>query len=153
MTAQIHEKLILNGKRMSLACEPDIPTHERILKLSDADNENSFDVIFSTACWRQYVGTWEIKNGKFYLIDIKGIYKLVGKEPLFADWFSGELRIPEGEIIEYKHAGYGSKYERELFIMVEKGLVVSQYEKSNEISDKSHAFDVSFIRMLFRKQK
>ena len=42
----------------------------------------------------------------------------------FAEWFSSELRIPEGNLVEYVHAGYASRYERNLIITLENGLVV-----------------------------
>lgn len=42
-----------------------------------------------------------------------------------ADWFSGVLRVPQGELLRYVHMGFGSVYERELHISIDKGLVVS----------------------------
>jgi len=43
-----------------------------------------------------------------------------------ADWFSGELRVPKGKLLQYVHMGYGSSYEQELIITVDKGVVVRQ---------------------------
>ena len=82
-------------------------------------------IIYSTACWRQYVGTWEIKDGRLYLVGLKGRFKYVGDEPLFADWFTGVLRIPRGENIIYVHMGFGSVYEKELHVKVENGVVTN----------------------------
>ena len=45
--------------------------------------------------------------------------------PILATWFTGELRIPEGECVEYVHMGYGSVYERELLLRVTRGIVTS----------------------------
>ena len=42
---------------------------------------------------------------------------------VLADWFSGDLRVPHGTMVEYVHAGYASRYERYLMIKIEKGLV------------------------------
>lgn len=43
-----------------------------------------------------------------------------------ADWFSGELRIPDGKMIKYVHMGYGSAYEREIILKVEAGKVIGE---------------------------
>lgn len=43
--------------------------------------------------------------------------------PIFADWFSGVLRCGQGDIVNYVHMGYGSNYDNELLISIEKGIV------------------------------
>jgi hypothetical protein len=70
---------------------PPVPKHPRIIEYSGeglkarVKKDEDFrgkklkarakkDKIFlrtlrSTACWRGYQGTWEIKNGRFYLVD------------------------------------------------------------------------------------
>ena len=67
------------------------------------------------------VGTWSIEGNRLYLIglDTDDNGKKVGLEYLFprhekvfADWFSGELRIPYGNLMKYVHQGYASLYER-----------------------------------------
>src|SRR4051812_9271097 len=63
-------------------------------------------IFFSTGCWRGYIGTWEIKDGRFFLVGLRGIYKLLGKEPIFADWFTGVLKIPRGEVLHYVHGDF-----------------------------------------------
>lgn len=45
---------------------------------------------------------------------------------VFASWYTGELRVPEGKLLQYVHMGYGSVHERERFIQVKKGLVISE---------------------------
>lgn len=40
-----------------------------------------------------------------------------------AAWFSGELRTPEGKELLYVHMGYGSVYERDILLTVEKGRI------------------------------
>src|SRR5262245_3036712 len=49
---------------------------------------------------------------------LSGIYKLVGNEPLLADWFTGVLRIPRGERL------FLSVYEEEVRVRIERGVVV-----------------------------
>ena len=128
MTAQIHEKLIFNGKKTSMAFCPPIPeNHPGIVELTHEQMQAAkFDsIIFSTACWRNYVGTWEIQEDVFYLKKIEGRYKLTGRDPIVADWFTGILRVPEGELLHYVHMGFGSVYEKEIHVKIEKGRVIA----------------------------
>lgn len=123
MTAQVHENLILNGEETSMAFCPPLPEGDsRIIELKGDEIERD-SIIFSTACWRGYIGTWEIKDGKFYLVGITGRYKLIGDKPVFADWFTGVLRVPQGEMLQYVHMGYGSVFELEVHIKIENGVV------------------------------
>ena len=46
-------------------------------------------------------------------------------------WFSGEIRVPVGRMIQYVHMGYESTYESDLLIEIIDGLVVSRIEISN----------------------
>jgi len=50
---------------------------------------------------------------------------------VFAEWFSGELRIPMGKEIQYIHMGYESLYERDLIIHIEDWVVISKIEIDN----------------------
>jgi hypothetical protein len=127
MTAQIHERLIFGGEEMSMAFCPPLPNnHPRIAELDseEMDAQDFPDILRSTACWRQYLGTWEIKDGLFYLVDITGRYRLANGDPILADWFTGVLRIPRGEELLYVHMGFGTVYEEEIHVKIEKGKVI-----------------------------
>ena len=52
--------------------------------------------------------------------------------PVFAEWYSGELRIPEGEMIQYVHGGYGTTYERDRLILIERGRLVRSWVRKND---------------------
>ena len=109
-------------------CPPLPPSHPRILYAGPPGSfklkEGVPSVVFSTACWRGYIGTWEVKGGRLYLVNLQGSYEMVGDEPIPADWVSGWLRVPRGELLEYVHMGFESVYERELHLRVEGGVVV-----------------------------
>lgn len=123
MTAQAHEILIYEGKETSIAfCPPFPEQHHRIVKVP---------FFRMTSCWRGYVGIWEIKNGRFYLANFRFGYKLIGDEPIFADWFTGILRIPEGEELVYVHMGFGTVFERELHVHIKNGIVIKTQEIDN----------------------
>lgn len=111
----------------SMAYCPPLPEDHPRLKLLDSEKvEESDFIVFSTACWRNYIGTWEIKDGKFYLKGIRGIYRMIGDEPILADWYSGVLRIPKGKLLKYIHMGFASVYEQELLIKIKNGIVVDK---------------------------
>jgi hypothetical protein len=132
MTAQIHELLLLDGEWTSMASEPPLPRgHPRVVVASDEKQKAASRIIFSTACWRRYRGTWEIRDGRLALIAIEGLYELNGEGPLPADWFSGELNVPRGEMLEYVHMGYASVFEEELHITVERGVVTGRQVVDN----------------------
>lgn len=127
MSAQVHEELILNGEWTAMACTPDLPEHHvRIVETPHWQPEREEDaVILSTACWRQYIGTWEIRDERMYLRGLRGRLVLVGDEPLFADWFSGTLRIPGGEVLPSVQMGVVSVCEKELLLSIERGVIRS----------------------------
>lgn len=132
MTAQAHERLIIDGEETSMAFCPPLPEgHPRIAQAGPDEACASDSFVFSTACWRRYVGTWEIREGRFYLVGIEGIYKLLGDDPLLADWFTGVLRVPRGEMLQYVHMGFGSVFEEELHIKIEEGIVTRSRVISN----------------------
>lgn len=72
---------------MSLVHEPPLHQHSRIIGRHHEVFEQS------SACWRGYVANWAVVDGKLYLTEIDGAYRLDGSEPLFADWYSGTLRM------------------------------------------------------------
>jgi hypothetical protein len=128
MTAQMHEILILDGETTSMAFCPPLPAgHPRIFEPGPNETVREPTGIFliSTACWRGYQGTWKIKDGRFYLVGLRGRFQLREGDPILADWFSGVLRVPKGETLQYVHMGFGSVYEQEVHIKVENGLVVA----------------------------
>ena len=134
MTAQVHEKLILDGVETSIAFCPPLPYgHPRIIQADDGKA-----AIESTNCWRGYIGTWEIKDRKIFLIELKRNFKILGEEPIFADWFTGILRIPRGKKIHHVHMGFGSIYEQELHIKIENGVVIKSRVVDNRGKDVNH---------------
>ncbi len=125
LTAQLHENMIYEGQDVSMFSFPGFPEdHPRIIALTDkqiwAKGEPRR---VSSNCWRGYIGSWEIKEGKLYLLKLERDYDLEGDEPLFADWVSEELNI----VVEYAFEGMragpgpGNKFKR---VLVRNGIVV-----------------------------
>jgi len=134
MTAQAGERLFYKGEETWMAAEP-----------LNQYLQNRNDIKFispSTACWRGYFGQWEIKDNKLYLIGLKAYlegYREVDLSYLFprqkqviADWFSGKIRVPQGEMLDYIHMGYASLYERDLILEINNGELVNEYVVQNE---------------------
>lgn len=139
MTAQIGEKLHYEGHYVTMCTEP----------LNDyfffAGIESKFKSN-CTALWRGYVGLWEIKDGRLYLIGLRGTMEdgteasletifPIFPERVFAHWYSGIIRVPQGKRLEYVHMGYGSTYEEDLLIDVVKGVVTTTNVRHNGESD------------------
>jgi hypothetical protein len=57
---------------------------------------------------------------QLFLNSIEGRYKLLGTEPLLADWFTGVLRASRSEQLAYVHMGFGSVYAEAQDIHVER---------------------------------
>ena len=101
MTIQAGDVLSYNGKKTTITAEPLKPYLE-------TRNDVSF-IFKSTALVRGYIGIWEIKNKKLYLVSLVGFinnnekvdlkYLFPNLTEVFAVWFSGDIRIPEEEIV------------------------------------------------------
>jgi hypothetical protein len=135
MTIQTPETLRYEGEDVSMYTEP----------LDDyftmAGVKPRFAAGFS-ALWRGYVGRWEIDDGRLYLVGLGGtledgtaasVATLFPNSPdrVFAHWYSGTLRIPQGEELSHVHLGYCSIFERDLLLDVERGVVKSTRVRHN----------------------
>jgi hypothetical protein len=140
MTAQASESLIYKGERLSLCSNP------LGLYLKSSATSVSF-YSPSTALWRGYIGTWAIEAGRLYLVKLKGFVQFDGRvdevglshlfpdypDGVFAHWYTGELRCPMGEMLNYVHMGYASTYEQDLFLEIEKGVVINERIEGNGV--------------------
>jgi hypothetical protein len=140
VTAQMHEQLILDGRRCTMTAFPQLPTgHPRVIERPEeeikvqAGMSQLSEIFHSTACWRRYLGTWEIKDGKLYLVGLKGRYKMLGDGPLFADWASTMLVVPQGRMVKYVHMDFDSKYEREIWITITNGVETKREELGSRL--------------------
>ena len=133
MTIQAGDILSYNGEKKTIATEP--------LK-SYLETRSDVSFIFkSTALVRGYIGTWEIKNNQLYLISLLGFvdnnkkvdlsYLFPNKTEVFANWFSGDIRIPEGKLLEKINLGYESVFEKDRILTFNKGILISETVKNN----------------------
>jgi len=132
MTAQATEQITIEGISHSLYS---LPFDSYIESL----NPKPALRFMSTACWRGYIGEWNIHDRKLYLTKI--LAQIVNdsgckevsldyffpdsNNEVFAVWFSGILRIPLSGKSEYFHGGYGHTYDNFMHIEILKGEQMS----------------------------
>ena len=130
MTAQVSEILYYHGKTYYLATEP----LKHYIDIIVDEKPSSPGVVFaSTACKRGYIGEWEIVEDKLFLIGLEGHpeenkeftmdFLFPNQEKVFAEWFSGEIKIPQGKMLVYEHTGYASIFEKDLSLEFNKGIL------------------------------
>lgn len=164
MTAQCTEVLKDRGETLSLCSYP--------LNMYRKSSAKRIALVStSTGCWRGYVGTWEIVDGRLYLVKFWGNVqgesglKQLGlsdifpgyPDGVFAHRFTGELRCPRGQRLRYVHSGFGGEYESDLFITVRQGVVMFEREVVNGVAEESalgsgSSFDDYVIPEFLRKQ-
>ena len=133
-TAQIPDVIIIEGETNSLISEPFIEYFRK--NRNDIPKLEAFIQEDCSGSWRGFQAYWEIKDKRLYLtalyadpckdnptpIPLSTFFSNVDG-PVHAVWYSGNLVIPQGKIIEYVHMGYESKYEKYLIITIEQGNV------------------------------
>lgn len=138
MTAQVPETLIYEGQKHSMCAEP-LAMYFQLM------NMKVKFLALNSACWRGYRGTWEVKDDRLYLVDFQGQINFGQTANLemifpgfpdrvFAHWFTGRVRLPQGRLLEYIHGGYASTYEKDLFLTFENGVLKSKFLKENGTS-------------------
>lgn len=140
MTAQVSEILIYSGKEIPLFTNP----LSLYLKTTGTRFESPH-----TANWRGYVGTWQIIEQvgveRLYLVElyahktydeILGLADIFpGFDKVFAHWFTGELRCPQGARLKYQHMGYGSIYEYDLLMEFKQGILINKHARHNQLPE------------------
>ena len=134
MTVQVPETLLYQGEESGMSGAP----------LSDYFAMGGFEPRFAPSTsmlWRGYIGRWEIIDARLYLIGLEGtledgteasVATIFPEFPdrVFAHWYSGRIRVPRGEILEYQFdVGI---FERDQLLDVERGVVVSTRIRQNQ---------------------
>lgn len=136
-TAQMGDKLIMNGKNYFIQSNPLEKFLERHPDLLPEGN------VTSTANWRGYIATWTVKGDHLVLTDVQiqmskktdqdgsstewvsVMNKMFpGQKEVVAHWFRGYIIVPDGKMVRYVHMGYASTYEKYIVLKVENGKLV-----------------------------
>jgi uncharacterized protein (TIGR02996 family) len=159
MTAQAPDWLISKGERVALCANP--------LEQWFADDRPRPPFRSPhTANWRGYVATWELSDDALFLVGLdawlaggEGPTGRRGGDPdwydrgnasledvfpghggrIAATWFTGELRVPRGELLQYVHMAYASEYERDLLLVLHRGRLVLSEEFDNQTRTLLHS--------------
>jgi hypothetical protein len=155
--AQYPEKLRIDGKEEHLMATPLEnfwgAEHPRPNTLTQT----------SWACWRGYVGTWEIIDNKLCLLQLAR-HEIRPKEdtfveesidlplqpvfgtpgPVLAEWFSGVLRVARGQVLVQVNTGYASVYEEDLFLTVDHGNITSRRTVTNTAASITSESDLAW---------
>ena len=128
MTTQAGDILLYNGEKTTIASEP--------LKQYLETREDVSFILKSTAIVRGYIGNWEIKNHKLFLVSLLGFienkkqvdlnYLFPNKNEVFADWFTGDIRIPQGKMLKKVNLGYESIFEKNRILRFKEGVFVNE---------------------------
>jgi len=135
MTAQMAERLLYEGERVAMCTTP-LSNYFAMTGIWPRFEDDC------TALWRGYVGHWEIAGNRLYLVELHGtledgtdvsVATFFPDFPdrVFAHWYSGTIRIPQGKLLKSLHAGFGRTFERDLFLDIERGVVVATHIHHN----------------------
>jgi hypothetical protein len=154
-TKQQTEKILYKGQEYRLANVP-------LERFFDANHPKPADFLQTrTNNWRGYIGTWEIEDKQLYLKSLgryssklpeESLFSKIFKQepPIKATWYTGALRIPQGQFLrwvhtrfysihenEYLHAGFQRAnvfwiYEKDIYLRVEKGNIISEHLVDNK---------------------
>jgi hypothetical protein len=164
-TAQTPDKLTVDGKEYPLTTNPLGPY---LNKTKWRPPKNA--VIWSSN-WRGYVASWEIDQNQLVLTKVK--IEIEGKNPkshdsikqdirselfpnqsrVVANWYTGALIVPDGEMTNYVHMGYGSSYSHYQIFRIKSGQVVEHLSMSEKEFDlyKNSKFDAFKSTPEFKK--
>jgi len=143
MAAQIPDILILDGTKMDLYSNP-LESYFDLYSYSI--KRPAFQA--TESCKRGYVATLELHNHLLILREIKGniqtsnfifwkkvipyswkmLFPKVQSNGVVASWFTGKIRIPQGNKLFYVHHAYDSRFEREIIITFDKGEAIKTVE-------------------------
>lgn len=104
---------------------------------------------------RRIIATWSVRENRLLLDDVRvptkhymdsdvpeskqfrsAMKHLFGEStPQVATWFTGNLIIPTGEMVDYVHMGYGSTYSSYMVLTVIKGSIQKRLELSGRLME------------------
>lgn len=129
-TGQVPERIIINSDTLNML---NLPIQADSLLYNEL--QQYLPPWPNTACYRCYIGEWEIRNNTLYLNKLKDCnscktldtgnlfdrYKTDGK--IKASWFSGSITVGKGECIHYIHDAFLQKYAYETVYDIKNGEI------------------------------
>lgn len=130
MTSQIPDTIYYRDRRCDLMATPLEAYFERGAPRPELDCSYS-------ALWRGYIATWRLVDEQLFLVYLRPgmadapkltlgtVFPGQGRR-VFASWFTGRLRIPEGRCVASWEGGFMSAHERQTLVEVQGGRVASE---------------------------
>jgi hypothetical protein len=84
--------------------------------------------------------SWKCFTKERILVTLDSLFPSSGGR-VHADWYTGQLSLPEGDEIDYQHAGFASTYEADRLIEISSGVVVGERVQTNERRADSGTFE------------
>jgi hypothetical protein len=141
-TAQEPDTIVINNKLLPLNTNP-LDKHIKIIGWEPPEVASIW-----SSNWRGYIAKWEIEAGNLILKEASillkgGTYKdqkrqsivaelFPKKKRVIATWYTGALIVPDGEMTNYVHMGYGSSYENYQVLRIQKGIVIEHLTFSSQ---------------------
>lgn len=136
MSLQFTEILVLRGEKLPLCSLP--------LEQYSGSRDSRYGLRGNTALERGYTGQWEICDNMLYLVGINGQFDdrssfsvrhvfPDSEGAVFAEWFTGTLRIPMGKRLKRGLSGFDTVYESDRFIAVNNGKVESEWVVTHDV--------------------
>ena len=143
-SSQVGERFIYNGDTLEIATQPLYTIADDVESiLKERYGLDMFEKIaYSIA--RGYIGTWELKEGKLYLIELSfTAFEGISLQDIFgdrcvegrvlADWFCGKIILPKGKWLVYDGIS-ASTYYKEEHLIFKKGVLRKTKQVNNYIT-------------------
>lgn len=137
MTQQTEERLRYRGRTYTLREHPlaDCMLPGVVARMKQLHGRSS-------SLWRGYLGTWEVRRGRLWLVELSAtvreepdtlglswLFPENAGKPVCADWYSGELRSPRGKAERVGPYRHESPYLR--VFHVQAGVVLRSELRDN----------------------
>ncbi|HEX7481491.1 MAG TPA: hypothetical protein VF331_27050 [Polyangiales bacterium] len=111
------DEILWKGMRSCVLGELPLPGEDVVVACPDEH------ALSNTACWRGYVPTWKLTDGKLFLVNIRGNQRLAASEPQLARWVTRVFRGAAGPIERSASCAYATRYRRAWEIDLRSGQV------------------------------
>jgi len=128
MTPQIGEVIVIDDEQYFVDAQP---LHQYFLTFK----QPPYFTPPSPTCWRGYYGKWELKENELYLINFRGYldgfdevdlnYLFPLQDEVFAGWFNGIIKVPQGKVIEWNKTLNASIHQEYLHLSFENGILTT----------------------------
>ena len=141
-SSQVGERLIYNGDTIEISEFPLYDINQKLYQLlKDKFGLDMYETVaFSIA--RGYIGTWEIADGKLYLVKLTFTsFDNISLKDIFEDkcvdgkvqayWYNGSIFIPKGKFLRYDGVACKTFYTEEQLVfrrgIVKKSKLINNY--------------------------